>query len=631
MTKRQRLPFTFAAAFLAAGATVLLTSLLSQPPPARADPGILCVAPGGTGCSGPCGPCYASIQDAVTNAVAGDEIRVVAGVYTGSGEQVLYVDESVTIRGGYTTTNWTTPYPIAQPTTLDGAGQRRVVIIVGDITPTLEGLWLTNGIGADGGGIRALNAHPVISACWIYSNTASGQGGGGIYLGNSDNALLTDNAIYSNTATNGGGIRLHNSHSATLARNDVFSNTVIYSGGGVYISTSDDARLEYNHVFSNTAAQNAGAVGLAANHAAVLVHNRIHDNTASAGAGGGIELSESHTATLSYNDIFGNSARSGGGILLYESDGGALMDNRVFSNTATAGDGGGLCLSRSHVATLASNGIFSNTAYVSGGGVYLTESDDAMLRDNEIRGNATITVSGGGIHIWMSANATLMNNEIHNNTANWYGGGVRVYSSPTATLTSNQIYGNESGQHGGGVYLDSDNVSLVNNVVVDNRLTGSGSGAGVYLAGATARFVHTTLAHNSGGNGEGIYLWSGASWLINTILVSHTVGVEVRAGGMAELTHTLWGMGTWANEYDWINNGTLVTGTLAFNWWEEPGFVDPGNGDYHIGPASAAIDRGVDAGVATDIDGDPRLGAPDLGADEFVAYVHLPLVLRNHQ
>ena len=50
-----------------------------------------------------------------------------------------------------------------------------------------------------------------------------------------------------------------------------------------------------------------------------------------------------------------------------------------------------------------------------------------------------------------------------------------------------------------------------------------------------------------------------------------------------------------------------------------PAFVDPGAGDYHIGPASAAVDRGVNAGVATDKDGRPRDAQPDLGAYELAA------------
>jgi hypothetical protein len=65
-----------------------------------------------------------------------------------------------------------------------------------------------------------------------------------------------------------------------------------------------------------------------------------------------------------------------------------------------------------------------------------------------------------------------------------------------------------------------------------------------------------------------------------------------------------------------------------------PAFVDPDAGDYHIGPGSEALNKGVDAGVMRDIDNEPRFGIPDLGADEYWApgalkRIYLPLVLRN--
>ena len=71
-----------------------------------------------------------------------------------------------------------------------------------------------------------------------------------------------------------------------------------------------------------------------------------------------------------------------------------------------------------------------------------------------------------------------------------------------------------------------------------------------------------------------------------------------------------------ANETDWGGAGTIVTGTI--NIWGDPDFVDPGAGNYHVGPGSAAIDRGVDAGVVDDVDGEPRPQGSgyDIGADE---------------
>jgi hypothetical protein len=49
---------------------------------------------------------------------------------------------------------------------------------------------------------------------------------------------------------------------------------------------------------------------------------------------------------------------------------------------------------------------------------------------------------------------------------------------------------------------------------------------------------------------------------------------------------------------------------------------------YHLTRSSPAIDRGIAAGVLTDIDGDSRpMGSGyDLGADEFRFKVYLPLI-----
>jgi hypothetical protein len=66
--------------------------------------------------------------------------------------------------------------------------------------------------------------------------------------------------------------------------------------------------------------------------------------------------------------------------------------------------------------------------------------------------------------------------------------------------------------------------------------------------------------------------------------------------------------------------------------------INPLGGDpkldatYHLQAGSAAINVGVNAGVTSDIDGDPRpIGAlPDVGADEYrLLFAYLPLVLRN--
>jgi hypothetical protein len=110
------------------------------------------------------------------------------------------------------------------------------------------------------------------------------------------------------------------------------------------------------------------------------------------------------------------------------------------------------------------------------------------------------------------------------------------------------------------------------------------------------------------------------------------VGVTVTAGSTATLEATLWGSGPWVNLTDWGGDGATLIGTV--NIWEDPAFLDPDGGDYHIGLGSAAVDAGVDAGLKYDMDGDtrPQGSSYDIGADEFrqERYTYLPLVVKNH-
>ena len=97
-----------------------------------ADPGTLYVAVGGD-CGGAT-PCYATVQEAVDAANPDDVIKVAAGTYSGVSTrdevtQTVYISKNVTIRGGYTTTDWENSAPATNPTTLDAQGQGRVLFI----------------------------------------------------------------------------------------------------------------------------------------------------------------------------------------------------------------------------------------------------------------------------------------------------------------------------------------------------------------------------------------------------------------------------------------------------------------------------------------------------------------------
>ena len=326
--------------------------------------------------------------------------------------------------------------------------------------------------------------------------------------------------------------------------------------------------------------------------------------------GGGMYV-YSATANLNGVQVFGNTAEDFGGGLYAFGNTITLTDSAVYSNTA--GYGGGLFLQFSHVK-LSANDVLSNTAGW-GGGIYCEYCDDVRLGDNVIATN-TVDRFGGGVTLYES-HAMLHDNVIVGNT----GIGLYMYESEATLereiLSQNTDYGLEV--RWGSV------VTMVNTLVVDNPDNG------LLIRGATAHMLHTTIARNGA---KGLYLLQDGGFanvaLTNTILVSHQVGLDVMAGNTVALQATLWGMDSWANLSDWSGAGTILTGTV--NVWDNPDFVDPDNGDYHIGAGSAARDMGVDAGVRDDIDADPRPqeGGYDIGADEFRGrfFIYAPLVLK---
>jgi len=611
------------ATLVATAGTLALLFLLRGPAPAHADSPHH-VAPN---CAGIPAPCHTTIQAAVDAAIPGDEIRVANGVYTGvqnvpalntswfTATQVAVITKSVTLRGGYND-DFTAWDPALYATTLDAEGLGRALVISGTITPTMEGLRITggnaSGLGGDlwanhsGGGVYVHAAAAVISNCVIYSNTTStiddgsyGGRGGGVYLQYS-NATLTGNTIISNVAS---------------TADEGF-------GGGLYLRLSD-AWLEGNLVQGNVASTDADDWGYGGglylyDGDPTLTDNTVQGNVASTvyqGRGGGLYL-YADAATLTGNLVQGNTGSktfvgAGGGLYLWGSVA-VLRNNTVQDNVAsptTASWGGGLFL-RSSPATLEGNTVQSNTASIGswgeGGGLRFYDSA-ATLEGNLVQGNVASASDdgwGGGLYLYESA-AMLSGNTIISNTAALTasaagrGGGLWVYGSGPFTLTNNLVVGNHAHTAGGGLGFD-----------------------GGPSEPTSGRLFHTTIADNEG---QGVYVGVTTTLaLTNTIIAGHAgEGITVTAGSTVTLDHTLW-----------HGNGTNAAGPVTSHTdiYDDPLFADPVAWDYHLAAGSPAIDTGLNAGVATDIDGDPRpMGdGYDIGADEVWQYVYLPLVARNY-
>ena len=268
-----------------------------------------------------------------------------------------------------------------------------------------------------------------------------------------------------------------------------------------------------------------------------------------------------------------------------------------------ANKGAGIYMNNAR-ATIASNIITNNVADLYGGGINV-ESASAIITANAVLSNSA-SYGGGGIEM-TDATVVLGNNHIAENQAS-YGGGLEL-DRASVTATANLIIHNQSSSawmiSGSGGYR----LLAVNNAVVDN------DGAAFRIYNYRADLGHNTIVSNTGNAVEGYY--TATLTLTNNLIAFNTGnGVITNTGSTVSASYNLF----------WHNSSDPITGTHAV--LESPALLADG---YHLGSGSAAINAGVDAGVTTDIDGDPRpIGPlPDIGVDEYYFRVYLPLVLRN--
>lgn len=571
------------------------------------------VAPSGSDvgdCSFAASPCR-TIQYAVNRASSGDTILVAQGTYTynSSTDNCLFlpptgksvvciVDKTLSILGGYSTSNWTTANPKVNLTTIDGHDTYRGVFLIGynstTVSLTMEGFTIQNGraegpyipgdpSGFGGGmivsGARVTLKDMVFKNNRVYgANTSSGAGGAGAGAGLAIN--------WSQPGTSNLLERV------TFEGNQSYGGTGSARGGVAYGALFVNASITINYgTFTNNRAFAGSSSG----------SGRFGDLNADAlggaiGGGGGVWVLR-HIVATNNQVVGGNGAQYagggfGGGIQVERATSFSLTDSYLSGNMAVGGN--------------ALNGGFG-----AGGGILVDNTPATidrvyLIANSAIGGNTTSTGhagagGGGGLYLWKTDGAVNMSVSVTN-----------------VVITDNYV---SMGSHGG--------------------TAPGGGGGGIQVQGTQATVSHATIARNRLGpslvSGQGLLVLaapgvSSASATVNhSIIADHTEGGSGAVAVLVQQGNTLtFNRGIFSNNTKDTNaDGSpmpsgAINGLFTMQSVSSVGFISPGSPhyNYHLRYNSAVKDQAIGSSTGNDIDRQSRPcnDVSDFGADEYCPF-----------
>ena len=256
-------------------------------------------------------------------------------------------------------------------------------------------------------------------------------------------------------------------HFLTITQGDHENGTGV--GGGVQVRSG-----AYLHIFDSILQHNVARFGggLGVNTpggpASVVTHCLISDNAALVdnpaapdGLGGGIELSQGSTLTVSQSTIARNQALDGGG---------------VFASASTQ-----LSLNQSDVTANQISQVHFNGAFIGGFGGGINAQAGLSVSNSVIAGNIASGGeggSGGGLFVLLGEQAQLSNTTITHNlanggTSNAVGNGGGIFTAAAnnrAVLVLQGVYvvQNAAGQNGAGGIWNEGTLEITGGRIEDN-------------------------------------------------------------------------------------------------------------------------------------------------------------------
>ncbi len=395
----------------------------------------------------------------------------------------------------------------------------------------------------------------------------------------------------------------------------------VIDGGSVNSQTRVDGfTIRGGNADAEDLPDNSGGGILAQGGSPMVSHCRLVENRAAQGgagyssAGSALQLEDCH--------IEGNTATTYVGGVYLHTDTTSRLERCTFqSNTCPTGAGGAV-LSWLTGPTVIRDCAFVNNAAVTGGGMLVGGCSPAIEGCSFVDNTA---VNGGGIRTFDECGSTITSCSFSANVATDWGGGIVATNQSYLTLHSCVFFGNSSGIGGGGIYLYTVSPMITNSVFSGNT---SADGGAFYDYQSSPYLVNCTLSRNTAVNSGGGLFSEDNCWPAAVNCVFWQNQAQQGTGEDAQIFNQ---NGSWTMlDYSCVQGWTGGLGGTG-NTGAAPEFVDDDGADDVIGtsdddlrlwPTSPVINAGDDTaipeGVATDLDGNPRIQGcqVDMGAFE---------------
>ncbi len=329
------------------------------------------------------------------------------------------------------------------------------------------------------------------------------------------------------------------------------------------------------------------------------------------------------------------------------------IESSTFVNNIADRDGGAIYNNQSGKPTISNTTFQANIAGLSGGAVY---NNGAFSREVSVaftncvfNGNAATANEGGAIF----NNATFQGNTspifdncdfINNNASPGSGGAIYTDASGSGNadyrVTNCVFEGNTSSVYGGAICNIISNDGSITPIYANSIFNGNSSvnGGATYSRAAfggtiDVKAINCIFYQNQGNIGGAIYQnETGATSAVSTLIANSIF--EENAAGFSPIFHLTGTSSIFTNNSLFDVPGCLdlvqgeanaeadCTGNNIFD--QDPLFVNPAGGDFHVPANSPAVDAGNNADIPSylskDADGNPRIatGIVDLGVYEQV-------------